>query len=160
MAELTSLQELLADRRLPEAAQDAWVWSGPSSTTQAAYRLLRDHENSEDPLILFSVETTSPSEDQGVCLAPSTTTTDDKIPAATYGTGRSSGMPVVRQGSGGLPTLILSLPLSPNSLAGNRRQPPRGDLGGGILAVFRRQNIPSQSRVTDYFCHTLVPLDP
>ena len=56
---------------------------------------------------------------------------DDEIPSAAYGTGRSSGMPAVRQGSGGLPTLILQLPLSPNSVAGDRRRPPRGDLGGG-----------------------------
>ena len=46
------MQELLADRRLSEAVQDMWVWSGPSFTTQAAYKLLRDQENSEDPLIL------------------------------------------------------------------------------------------------------------
>ena len=52
VAELISLQELLDDRRLSEAAQDAWVWSGPSFTTRAEYRLLRDKENSEDPLIL------------------------------------------------------------------------------------------------------------
>ena len=41
VAELISLQELLADRRLSEAAQDAWVWSGPSFTTRATYILLR-----------------------------------------------------------------------------------------------------------------------
>ena len=33
VAELISLQELLADRRLSEVVQDAWVWSGPSFTT-------------------------------------------------------------------------------------------------------------------------------
>ena len=52
VAELLSLQELLADQRLSEAAQDAWVWSGPSFTTQAAYRLFRDQEKSKDPLIV------------------------------------------------------------------------------------------------------------
>ena len=86
----------------------------------------------------FGVEATSPFEDQGVCLALATTATDDEIPAASYGTGRSSGMPVVRQGSGGLPSLILRLPLSPISVAGDWRRPPRGDLGGSILAVSRR----------------------
>ena len=50
--ELLSLQELLANRRLSGAAQDAWVWSGPSFTAQASYRVLQDQENSEDPLIL------------------------------------------------------------------------------------------------------------
>ena len=107
----------------------------------------------------FGVEATSPSEDQGVCLAPATTTTDDEIPAAPYGTGHSNGMHVVRQDSGGLPALILRLPLSPNSVAGDRRRPPRGDLRGSILAVSRWRNIPSQSRVTDYFCDTLVTMD-
>ena len=42
VAELIRLQELLVDCRLSEAAHDAWVWSGPSFTTRAAYRLLRD----------------------------------------------------------------------------------------------------------------------
>ena len=106
------------------------------------------------------VEATSPSEDQGVCLAPATATTDDEIPTAAFGTARSSGMPVVRQGSGGLPALILRLPLSRNSVAGDRRRQPCGDLGGGILAVARWHNILPRSRVADYFCHTLVPLDP
>ena len=108
----------------------------------------------------FGVETMSPSEDQGVFLAPATTATDDEIPAAACDTERSSGMPVVRQGNGGLPALILCLPLSPNSVTGDRSRPPHGDLGGGILAVYRQRNIPSRSRVVDYFCHTLVPLDP
>ena len=93
--------------------------------------------------VSFGVETTSPSEDQGVFLAPATTTTDHEIPAAAYGTGRSSGMPVVRQGNGGLPALILRLPLSPNSVVGDRSRPPRDDLGGSILVVSRQRNIPS-----------------
>ena len=107
----------------------------------------------------FGVEAMSPSEDQGVCLAPATTETEDEIPVAEYGTGRSSGMPIVRQGSGGLPALILRLPLILNSVLGDRRRPPCGDLGGGILAVSRRRNIPLRSQVANYFCHTLVPLD-
>ena len=82
-------------------------------------------------------------EDEGVCLAPSTTTTDDEIPTATFGTECSSGMPAVRQGSRGLLALILRLPLSPNSVAGDRHRPPCGDLGGGILTVARRRKIPS-----------------
>ena len=61
----------------------------------------------------LGVEASSPSEDHGVCLAPATTATDDEISAASYGTGCSSGMSVVRQGSGGLSTLILRLPLGP-----------------------------------------------
>ena len=52
VAELLSLQELLADRRLSEAAHDAWVWRGPSFTARVAYRLLRDQEDLEDPLFL------------------------------------------------------------------------------------------------------------
>ena len=52
VAELISLQELLTHHRLSEAVQDPWIWSGLSFTTRAAYRLLRDQENPEDPLIL------------------------------------------------------------------------------------------------------------
>ena len=51
-AELNRLQELLTDCCISEAVQDAWIWNGPSFTTQAAYRRLRDQENPEDPLIL------------------------------------------------------------------------------------------------------------
>ena len=91
----------------------------------------------------FGVEASHPSEDQGVFLAPATTASDDEISAAAYGPGRSSGMPVVRQGSGGLPALILRLPLGPNNVIGDGRQPPRGDLRGGILAVHRWRNISS-----------------
>ena len=100
VAELISLQELLADRRLSEVAQDAWVWSGPSFTTRATYILLRDHENSENPLILQRCRLVwkrrLPSKDQGVCLAPATMAIDDEILAAAIGTRRSSGMPAVR----------------------------------------------------------------
>ena len=52
VAELISLQALLAGCRLSEAAHDAWVWSDPSFTTWAAYRLFRDQQDSEDPFIL------------------------------------------------------------------------------------------------------------
>ena len=93
----------------------------------------------------LGVEAPSPFEDQGVFLAPATTTTYDEIPTATYGTRRSSRISVVRQGSGGLPTLILRLPLGPNSVAGDGRRPSRGNLGGGILAVSWRWNIPLRS---------------
>ena len=52
VAELLGLQELFADRRLLEAAHDAWVWSGPSFTAWAAYRFLLDQDDSKDPLLL------------------------------------------------------------------------------------------------------------
>ena len=52
VAEILSLQELLAGRCLSEAAHDAWVWSGPCFSTWAADRLLRDQEDSEDLLFL------------------------------------------------------------------------------------------------------------
>ena len=52
VAELLRLQELLANQCLSETTQDAWVWSGPTFTVQAAYRLLREQGESEDPLLL------------------------------------------------------------------------------------------------------------
>ena len=100
--------------------------------------------------MLSGVEATSPFEYQGVCLAPGMTTTDVEIPTAAFGAGRSSGMPA----------LILRLPLSLKSVVGEWRRSPCGDLGGGILAIAQRRNIPSRSRMENYFCHTLVPLDP
>ena len=93
----------------------------------------------------FGVEASSPSEDQGVYLAPTTTALDDEVHAVAHGPGLSSGIPIVHQGSGGLPTFILCLPLGPNGVAGDGGQPPRGDLGGGILAVSRRRYILSRS---------------
>ena len=93
----------------------------------------------------FVVEELSPSEGQGVCLAPVTTALDDEVPTAAYGPRRSSRMPVVRQGSGGLPAPILRLPLRPGSVTGGGRRPPRGDIKGGILALSRRRNISSRS---------------
>ena len=50
--EILSLQGLLADRHLSEAAHNVWVWSSPRFTAWAAYRLFRDQEDSEDPLLL------------------------------------------------------------------------------------------------------------
>ena len=93
----------------------------------------------------LGVEASPPSEDLDVCLAPTTTLSDDKIPAAAYGPARSSGMHVVRQGNGGLPSLILRMSLGPNSVAQDGRRPSRGDLGGGILAVPRWRNISLRS---------------
>ena len=60
----------------------------------------------------LGVEASPPSEDQGVCLAPTTTASDDEISAVAYGPGRSSGMPVMRQGSGGLQHLFFACPLA------------------------------------------------
>ena len=95
--------------------------------------------------MLCGVEASPPSEDQGVCLAPATTAPDDKVHAAAHGPGRYSGMPIVRQGSGGLPTLVFCLPLNPNCVVGEGGRPPRGELGGDILAVSRRRYISSRS---------------
>ena len=91
------------------------------------------------------VEASPPSEDKGVCLASATTTPDEKVQAAAHGPERSNGMPIVRQGSGGLPTLVLCLPLNPNCVAGDGGQPPCSELGGGILAISRRRYISSRS---------------
>ena len=91
------------------------------------------------------VEASPPSEDKGVFLASATTAPNDKVQAAAHGPRCSSEMPIVRWGCGGLPTLVLCLPLSPNSVAGDGGQPPRGELGGGILAVSRRGYISSRS---------------
>ena len=52
VAKLFMLQELLSDRRLVEAAPDMWVWGSSWFSARAAYRLLRDQEVLEDPLIL------------------------------------------------------------------------------------------------------------
>ena len=95
--------------------------------------------------MLCGVEGPSPSEDQGVSLAIAMTAPDDEVHAAVHGPGRSNGMPIVRQGSGGLSTLILCLPLSPNGMTGNGGRPSCDDLRGGILAVSRRRYISSRS---------------
>ena len=50
--ELLRLQELLADQRWSEGAHDAWEWSSPSFTVRAAYRLLQNQGESEDPVLL------------------------------------------------------------------------------------------------------------
>ena len=52
VAELLRLQELLGDRCLVEAVPDMWMWSSSRFSARAAYRLLRDEEVPEDPLIL------------------------------------------------------------------------------------------------------------
>ena len=83
----------------------------------------------------FGVETSSLSEDQGICLTLATTAPDDEVPAAAHGLRRSNRMPIVHQGSGSLPATILCLPLGLGSVAGVGRWPPRGDIGGGILAI-------------------------
>ena len=69
---------------------------------------------------------------------------------AAHGPQRSSGMLVVCQGSGELPTLILRLPLGPNSVVGDGGRPPRGDFGGLLAA----------EHFVAKLSHTLVPLDP
>ena len=94
---------------------------------------------------MFGVEGSSPSKDQGLRLTLATTTPDDEVPAAAHGPRLSRGVPIVRKGSGGLPAPVLCLPLGPGSMAGGEHRLPRGDFGGGIRAVSRRQNIPSQS---------------
>ena len=93
----------------------------------------------------FGVEASSPSEDQGVYLAPATTALDDEVPAAAHGLGLSRGMPAVRKGSGGLLAHVLRMPPGPGSKAGGGRRLPYGDFGGGVLAISRRRNIPSRS---------------
>ena len=90
------------------------------------------------------VEAAPPSEDKGVCLAFVTSTPDDKVHVAAHGPRCSSGMPTVRWGYGGLPTLVLCLPLSPDCVGGDGSRPPRGELGGGILTVSRRRYISSR----------------
>ena len=52
VADLLRLQETLGDQRLVEAAPDMWVWRSSRFSAWAAYRLLRDQEVPEDPLIL------------------------------------------------------------------------------------------------------------
>ena len=91
------------------------------------------------------VKASPPSEDQGVCLALATTAPDDKVHAAAHGPRCSGRIPIVRQGSGGLPTLILCLPLSPSGVASDRGQPPRCELRGDILAVSWLRYISSRS---------------
>ena len=90
----------------------------------------------------FGVEASSPSDDQGICLAPATTAPDDEVSAAAYGPRFSHGMPIVRKGSEGLLTPVLGLPLSPGGMAGDEHWLPRGDFGGGSLS---QRNIPSRN---------------
>ena len=51
--------------------------------------------------MLVGVEASSPSEDQGVSLAPATTAPDDKVPTAAHGPRTSHRMLAVHKGSGG-----------------------------------------------------------
>ena len=88
-------------------------------------------------------EASSLSEDQGVRLAPSKTTPDDKVPAAAHGRKLPRGVPTVRRGSGGLLVPVLHMPFSSDGMASGGHWPPRGDFREGILAVSRWQNIPS-----------------
>ena len=93
----------------------------------------------------FGVEVSSPSKDQGVCLAPSTSTRDNEVLAATHGLGLTCGVPVVCKGSGRLLARVLRLPLDPGGMLGGGGRLPRGDLGGGFLAVSWWWNIPTRS---------------
>ena len=83
----------------------------------------------------FGVEASSPSEDQGIRLAPATTTPDDKVPTAAHGPELSHRMPAVCKGCGGLLAPVLQLPPGLGGVAGGWRRPSRGDFGGGILEV-------------------------
>ena len=87
------------------------------------------------------MEALPPSEDQGIRLALATTKPDDEVPATAHGPGFSHGMPVVRKGSGGLLTSVFHLSPGSGGVARGVRRPPRGDLGGGVLAVSQRWNI-------------------
>ena len=93
----------------------------------------------------FVVEALSPFEDQGVYLAPAMTALDNEVPAAAHGLGLSRGMPVGRKSSGRLLAHVLRMSPGPGSVAGEGPRLPRGDFGGGVLAVSRRQNILSRS---------------
>ena len=48
-SKLLRLQELLANQ-LPSEGQDGWTWCEPRFSVRAAYRRLRAHAGSEDPL--------------------------------------------------------------------------------------------------------------
>ena len=93
----------------------------------------------------FGVETSSPSEDQGIRLALATTAPDDKVTAATHGPGLFRGLPAVRKGCGGLLAPILRLPPGSRGVAGDGRRLSRSDFGGGVLAVSHWRIIPSRS---------------
>ena len=89
----------------------------------------------------FGVEASSLFEDQGGCLAPSTITPDDEVPATAHGPGLSCGVLVMCKGSGRLLAPVLRLPPSLGGMEGGRGRPPRGDLEGGFLAVSWQRNI-------------------
>ena len=91
----------------------------------------------------FGVEVSSPSEDQDIRLAPAMTAPNDKVPAVAHSPGFSRGMPAVRKDSGELLTLVLHLSPGLGGVTRGGHRLPRGDFGGGVLAVSHRQNIPS-----------------
>ena len=91
------------------------------------------------------VEASSPSEDQGICLAPATIAIDDEVLAVAHRPGLSRGMPAIHSGGGGLPAHVLCLSLSQGGVAGGRCRPACSDFGGGVLAVSQWQIIPSRS---------------
>ena len=95
--------------------------------------------------VTFGVEASSPSEGQGVRLAPSTVAPDDEVRVAVHGPELPRGVPAVHRGSGGLLAPVLHLPLGPGGMARGRHRPPRGDFGGGLLAVSWWLNILLQS---------------
>ena len=95
--------------------------------------------------MLLGVEASPPSEDQGIRLALATTEPDDEVSTTVHGPGFSRGMSVVRKGSGGLLTSVLHLSLGPGGVVGGGNRPPRGDFGGGVLAVSQRRNIRSRN---------------
>ena len=66
----------------------------------------------------FAVEATSPFEDQGFRLVPTTTAIDDEVLATVHG-----------------PALVLCLSFGPGGVAGGGCRPVCGDFGGGVLAV-------------------------
>ena len=66
--------------------------------------------------MLFGAEVSSPSEDQGVRLAPAMMTPNDKVPAATHGPELSHGVPTMHKGNGGLPAPVLHLPPGPGGM--------------------------------------------
>ena len=99
------------------------------------------------PLAEVSLDVEAPSsfEDQGIFLAPPTTTPNDKVPAATHSPKLLSGVLAVCKGSGRLLALVLRLPPGPGGMAGGRGRLPRGDLGGGFVAISLWRDIPTRS---------------
>ena len=91
------------------------------------------------------VEASSPFEDQGIRLAPATTTIDDEVHVTACGLGLSRGMLTACSSDGRLPAPVLCLPFGPGGVAGGGCRPACGDFGGGVLAISQWQIIPSRS---------------